>query len=288
MSGSRERVHTGVGAMSGTSLDGIDLCGVRFTTTSGEGWDYEVVKAVTIPYNEEWKEKLTRAPALSGLDLLKLHVEYGHYVGQVIQEFIDDLKVKLKVKVDFAASHGHTIFHQPEDHVTFQLGCGETMASHLACPLVCDFRTKDVALGGQGAPLVPFGEKFLFNEYDFCLNLGGIANISVKQSSIGYDVCPCNMLLNHVTKMVDRKLEFDQDGCLARQGKLDKGMLELWNQLEFYRQKPPRSLGREWFENCLLPSITSYVSRPSFILKSVLLTYAYKIHFEINFKESKV
>ena len=233
--------YSGIGLMSGTSVDGLDLCYVEFTgDISSDVWGYCIKKAVTVPYTEDWVTRLKQAPSLSGLDLIKLHVEYGHFVGECVSRFID----QEVIKVDFVASHGHTVFHQPEKRFTFQLGCGETTSTHLRCPFVCNFRSKDVALGGQGAPLVPSGEKYLFRQSDLCINLGGIANIGLKGDK-GYDICACNMVLNNLACKTGNGLGYDKDGKIAKGGHVQEELLSQLEALPYYSEPPPKSLAYE-------------------------------------------
>jgi anhydro-N-acetylmuramic acid kinase len=151
------------------------------------------------------------------------------------------------------ASHGHTIFHQPEKGFTFQLGNGASIAAETGIPTVADFRTGDVALGGQGAPLVPVGDKLLFSDYESCLNLGGFANISFDQHGkrIAFDICPVNFILNDLAQKSG--WPYDTGGELGRSGNMNRELLEQLNQLAFYRQSPPKSLGREWMNHYFMP-----------------------------------
>ena len=255
--------YVGLGMMSGTSLDGLDLCCAEFTgDIDSDFWSYRILCAETLPYSEQWMCRLRDAPSLSGEALVRLHMEYGHYLGQVANQFITDNNLP----VQFAASHGHTVFHQPAAGFTFQVGCGETLASHMEQPTVTNFRSKDVALGGQGAPLVPSGENYLFSQYYFCLNLGGIANISIEDK--GFDICPCNMLLNYLARKHDPTLSFDAEGAIGMEGKVIPQLLEQLNCLPFYSQPAPKSLGKEWFDANILPLLDTKVryssnSRPS-------------------------
>lgn len=248
----------GIGCMSGSSLDGLDICHVEFTgDIETDVWGYHILEAVTVPYSADLTERLRHAPKLSGEELIKLHMGYAHYLGSTIQNFLKDKHV------DFVASHGHTIFHQPDLGYTFQLGDGETTSTYLNCPFVCNFRNKDVALGGQGAPLVPNGEKFLFSTNDICINLGGIANIGLKGER-GYDVCPCNSVLNKLARALDPKLDQDMDGQIAAKGMVIQDVLDRLEALEFYSKDPPKSLGAEWIETNIEPILDVRISyRPA-------------------------
>ena len=236
-----------VGTMSGTSLDGIDIALCRFSE-SADIWSYEILDGLTVSYTSEWIEKLKGAPLLSGEKLLLLHNEYGRYTGKLIAEFLQG-----KEKPRLIASHGHTIFHQPENHFTFQLGNGASIAAATGITTICDFRNFDIALGGQGAPLVPAGDQLLFGEYDFCLNIGGIANISFEKGEkrIAYDICPANIILNALA--IQKGLSFDMDGQLGVSGRADENLLKKINSLGYYNQPWPKSLGREWIDQELTP-----------------------------------
>ena len=235
-----------LGMMSGTSMDGMDLCLCSFTF-SDQKWLWKIEKAITLDYSEDWRSKLENAPQLSSSELLILHSEYGKWIGKmIVQHFKNE-------KIDFISSHGHTIFHQPQNSLTFQLGHGQAIASEAGLTTVCDFRTADVLLGGNGAPLVPVGDKLLFSDYKACVNMGGFANISFSENStmVAFDICPANIVLNERSEKLGQN--FDRDGMLAREGSLDKELLEKLNSLDFYGKKPPKSLGREWVEEKIYP-----------------------------------
>lgn len=241
---------SGIGCTSGPSLDGLDLCYVEFTgDVQTDIWGYRIIKAITVPYTPEWQGLLKKAAQTSGEGLVKLHVQYGHFVGQTIAEFIQTEGIN---NLDFIASNGHSVFHQPDLGYTFNLGDGETTAVHLKYPFVCNFRNKDVALGGQGAPLVTNGEKFLFSYKDICLNLSGIANIGLRGLQ-GYDVCPCNYVSNKLANMHDPKLEYDPCGVIAKSGNILPDVLEKLESLDYYKLPPPKSVGSEWMEEKVLP-----------------------------------
>ena len=232
-----------IGVMSGTSLDGLDLAAVEFQQEK-EIWSFKIDFAETVTYSEEWKKKLKNTPFLPGERLIELHNEYGRFTGEQINRFI----AKTGFKPEIVASHGHTVFHQPEKHFTFQLGNGAEIAATTRLTTVADFRTGDVALGGQGAPLVPIGDKLLFSEFDFCLNIGGFANISFEKNNrrLAFDVAPANAILNHFAEK--QGYTFDKNGELGKQGNENLKLLKKLNDLSFYRQKAPKSLGREWLE----------------------------------------
>lgn len=240
----------GIGLMSGTSLDGVDVAYCQFDCNDGGSWTYELLQAATVPYPKEWRARLESLQNETAETYARTDVEYGHYLGQLLADFI----ATHPLQPDFVASHGHTIFHQPENAFTAQIGDGETISSHLPCPLVTNFRNKDVALKGQGAPLVPFGEKFLFPDCRLFLNLGGFSNIS--SDGCAFDVSPCNFAMNWAVQRYDPNLEFDRDGLLARAGNFNEELFEKLESLHYYKQTPPKSLGREWFEEHFLPLLT--------------------------------
>jgi anhydro-N-acetylmuramic acid kinase len=238
---SRYRV---IGVMSGTSLDGLDIASCVFENSKA-GWKYDVEHAVTLRYPASLQRRLGGAHLLSGEELMALDAEYGSFIGQAVGKFREGLKGR----VDFIASHGHTIFHQPSRGFTTQIGNGYSIHVASSLPVVCDFRMQDVAFGGEGAPLVPIGDRLLFGEYDVCLNLGGIANLSVevKGKRIAYDVCFCNMALNALAGEASKK--FDKNGMMAAQGIINKKLLSsLVKKYKRLRGNRP-SLGREIFEN---------------------------------------
>lgn len=249
--------------MSGTSLDGLDIAKCTFEW-KGAGWAYAIEQATTYPYTSAWKKKLTDAPNLSGIDLMMLHNEYGKLLGSNVKQFL----MGQNTGIDFISSHGHTIFHQPEKGLTLQIGNGATIAATTGITTIADFRTLDVAFGGQGAPLVPIGDELLFNSFDFCLNLGGFANISYKNDThrIAFDVCPVNILINHLVKQ--RNLSYDPEGSIASKGNISTVLLNDLNNLEFYQIAGPKSLGREWVWKSVLPVIYKY----DLSLEDVLIT----------------
>jgi anhydro-N-acetylmuramic acid kinase len=230
-----------IGVMSGTSLDGLDIVYCKFDFSKGH-WKYNILAATIEKYSANWKDRLMIAKQMSTVDFARLNVDYGHFIGKCIKRFIR----KNKINVDFIASHGQTIFHQPNDGFTVQIGSGAAIAAETGKTVISDFRTLDVALGGQGAPLVPIGDELLFGDYGCCLNIGGFANLSYKQvdKRIAYDVCPANTILNHLSQQSGK--EYDIDGKMAEKGIISKELLYELNHLSYYGQKPPKSLGMEW------------------------------------------
>jgi anhydro-N-acetylmuramic acid kinase len=239
----------GLGLMSGTSLDGLDIAFCDFKLENNTIVGFEILEAETIPYPPYWTNKIIHSPSLSGLELMHFNAELGKYYGKSAFDFIQ----KYQIKPDFIASHGHTIFHQPNAGFTFQAGCGANIYAQTGITTVCDFRSVDVAFGGQGAPLVPIGDALLFKEYDFCLNIGGFANISLEQDGIriAWDICAANIVLNYLCNKIDKP--YDAFGEIARNGESCSEISKQLDNLAFYIQKPPKSLGREWVEENIIP-----------------------------------
>lgn len=236
-----------VGLMSGTSLDGLDIAFVRFFYD--ETWSFEVIECQSIDYEKELFNRLRQANELSALDLKKLDIHYGKWIGRQVKYFIDSKQFVPELIV----SHGHTVFHQPEISLTHQIGDGYQIMFTSGIKTICDLRSLDVVLGGQGAPLVPIGDKLLFGEYDFCLNLGGFSNISFDQAGkrIAYDICPVNTVLNKLAATFN--LEYDHGGEIAKSGNTNFDLLEKLNSLDYYFQKSPKSLGIEWVHKHIFP-----------------------------------
>lgn len=248
----------GIGVMSGTSLDGLDLAWCRFTRKEGGKWDYCIEKATTVPYAEEFRQRLANAQELSALEYVKLNNDVAEVFAKAINEWLED-----GPRPDFIASHGHTVFHQPGIGLTTQIGNGAVIAARTCIMTVCDFRTTDVALGGQGAPLVPVGDELLFGQYDACLNLGGFSNISYRTDGkrVAYDISPCNMALNAIANRAG--IPYDKDGQLSRNGNILPELLQKLNDLGYYHQKPPKSLGKEWYESVFYPVMAPYLTDSS-------------------------
>ncbi|WP_291725878.1 anhydro-N-acetylmuramic acid kinase [Bernardetia sp.] len=262
-----KKSYYSIGIMSGTSLDGLDIALCKFENDREKQnktslWKYEIINTQFVEYKPFWKEKLQNAHFLSALELKKLETEWTDFVAENVNNFVLQSKEFNFSNLDCISSHGHTIFHQPAQNkgelgFTLQVGNGAMLAAKTGCQVVCDFRQTDVALGGQGAPLVPIGDELLFADYDFCLNLGGIANISFntfhqnKTSRIAFDICPCNMVLNFLSNQLG--FAYDKGGKLAKQGKIDKKLLQKLNHLTFYSESYPKSLGREWVEQNIFP-----------------------------------
>ena len=258
--------------MSGTSLDGLDLVAAEFEFKQG-AWRFNIHHAKTQTYSDTWKNDLEYAGKKSGYDLIDLHNRYGKWLGQQVLGFMEETGFN----PDIVASHGHTVFHQPENHLTFQLGSGHALAAACSLNTVWDFRSQDVALGGQGAPLVPVGDKLLFPQFRYCLNLGGIANISYDKAGkrIAYDICPSNLAMQYLVKPLG--LLFDRDGERGRKGHVHPQLLERLNQLPFYADSRPKSLGREWIDAHFLPVFNHFDLSPEDKLSTLYEHIGYQI-----------
>ncbi|MFT5751157.1 MAG: anhydro-N-acetylmuramic acid kinase [Flavobacteriales bacterium] len=250
-----------IGVMSGTSLDGVDLAFVKICTTPQ--YTAEIVAAITVPYSEDWVEKLRKGIHLNGDELRLLDEEYSSYLSRCIVRFISENDFG---ELDAVCSHGHTILHQPDAGLTLQIGNLPTLAAAVNQTVVCDFRVQDVALGGQGAPLVPIGDQLLFGDYGYCLNLGGFANVSSEKGGLrlAYDICPVNVVLNSYAELLGHP--YDDGGAFANAGTVNPRLLEQLNALPFYMKSAPKSLGIEWVHAHVLPLLEASQSDPVEIL----------------------
>lgn len=248
-------IYRTIGLMSGSSLDGLDIVFAELQESSGN-WNYEIKAAACYHYDEEWTQKLRNAISLSALDYQLLHVAYGHYLGGQVLRFIDENN--LHYQVGLIASHGHTTFHVPAQKMTAQLGDGAAIAAVTGLPVVSDLRALDMAFDGQGAPLVPIGEKLLLKEYDLFLNLGGIANISANtpEGYRAFDVCPANRVLNMLAAKEGK--QYDAGGQMAALGNVDSGLLQKLNDLDYYKEPAPKSLANHFGTDVVYPLIRSF------------------------------
>lgn len=239
-----------IGLMSGTSCDGLDVAYCEFWRANGQ-WSYAIKAAETLPYQLDLRQKLKRASQLSAVEIAHLDAQLGRSFGEACKTFID----KHELCVDAIASHGHTVFHQPDKGFSLQIGSGQQLHAYSQTAVICDFRSLDIAYGGQGAPLVPIGDRALFSSYDVCINLGGIANLSYEANDErrAYDICPFNLVFNHLSQYHGQ--DYDKGGNLARRGKLHDAWYESLNSLPFYKASGPKSLGIEWLQKHIFPYI---------------------------------
>ena len=268
-----------IGVMSGTSLDGVDLAYLCFEKR--QKWEFKILETETVFYNKDWKKKLKQAIEINQKQLLELNKQYTSHLALIINDFIIKNEIK---KIDAICSHGHTILHQPENGITLQIGNLSKIAKLLKQQVICDFRVQDVALGGQGAPLVPIGDHLLFSEYDYCLNLGGFSNVStlINTKRVAFDISPVNIVLNHYVEKLG--YEFDDKGKEAASGNICQSLLNKLDSIKYYSLHPPKSLGLEWVKKQILPLLNSY----DLPIKDVLRTFIEHVAKQIGrqFKEN--
>ena len=274
-------IYKVIGLMSGSSLDGLDIAYCHFQKEQ-DNWKFSIVHADCIPYTQDWIDRLRAARELDGRSLWQLHTDYGHLLSDLVNDFI--AKYKLADSVDLIASHGHTVFHFPDLHFTTQIGDGAALAVGTGIQVACDFRSSDIALGGQGTPIVPIGDRLLFREYNYLLNLGGIANISIKTGDkiVAFDICAANQVLNHYAAL--RGQEYDKDGTLAASGRVCQPLLDALNALEYYQRPFPKSLDNGYSREVIFPLIDRF----DISVEDKLHTYCEHIAHQITLHIEKV
>lgn len=262
-----------VGVMSGTSLDGIDLAYIQFKKE--KSWSYKIICAETVAYDVKWETKLRNAIGYSKIQLEDLNMSYTQLLSEVINYFVEKHQLNI---IDAVCSHGHTILHQPENKLTLQIGNLAALSQLINQNVVCDFRVQDVLLGGQGAPLVPIGDQLLFSDYTYCVNLGGFSNIStaLNNERAAYDICPVNIVLNHYVQKTG--VSYDDKGILASSGEVNQSLLEKLNDLKFYKESAPKSLGLEWVKSMIFPLIDAC----QLSVKDVLRTFVEHVAIQIG------
>jgi anhydro-N-acetylmuramic acid kinase len=264
-----------IGVMSGTSMDGLDVVLCEFESNSNDAYNYKILNAKTFPYPSKLLKLLEVAKSLSAERIFELDKTLGKQFAMCINSFLEELKIDTE-SISAIASHGHTIFHQPEKGFTVQIGCGITIAKETGIQVINDFRQKDVIAGGQGAPLVPIGDKMLFNHRaDAFLNIGGFTNISIpRETTVAFDISPGNLPLNRIANKLGKS--YDEGGKIARSGQLNLEVLTELNALPFYAQKAPKSLGSEWLEDDFLP-ILDKIEDPADALHTCVVHVAQQI-----------
>jgi anhydro-N-acetylmuramic acid kinase len=276
-------VYRAIGLMSGSSLDGLDIVFAEFHENAGN-WNFEIKAADCYEYSAEWKERLQNAISLSALEYQLLHADYGHYLGKELNRFIDENN--LHYQVGLITSHGHTTFHVPSRKMTAQLGDGAAIAAETKLPVVTDLRALDVAFGGQGAPIVPIGEKLLLKDYSMFLNLGGIANISFNHPDkyIAFDVCPANRVLNLIAGLVNK--EYDAGGEMAALGNVNEKLLNQLNAFHYYKLPHPKSLANNFGTDEIFPLLKSFGLPHNDLLRTYVEHIVQQIKFAIadNYK----
>ncbi len=245
-------VYRTIGIMSGSALDGLDIVFVEFHENARK-WEYEIKEAATYEYSKEWIEKLRNATSLKARDYLLLHTEYGHYIGEAVNRFVEQFG--LQYKVQLIASHGHTTFHIPSKKMTAQLGDGAAIAAVTSINVVSDLRAIDMALGGHGAPIVPIGEKLLLGDYHLFLNIGGITNLSYSQphTYIAFDICPGNRVLNMLANKKGKP--YDDGGQIAASGTVRPELLTMLDNLDYYQLPYPKSLANDFGTDVVYPLV---------------------------------
>ena len=269
-----------IGVMSGTSLDGLDLCHVIFDLKNLS--DFKIANSISISYNSNILEKLHNIVERKPEEINKIDLEYGTFIGESINKFISDFNLK---NINLISSHGHTVFHQPEMGITLQIGNGEIINKMTGIKTVNNFRAQDLSLSGQGAPLVPIGDKILFSKFKYCLNLGGFINLSIRSDSqiTAYDICPLNTVLNFYSKKMGYK--YDENGILSSRGKINIDLFHELNSISFYSKKNPKSLGIEFVIDKIFPMIDSYKITEEETLATFVKHAAFQISKNINDSE---
>lgn len=270
-----------IGLMSGTSIDGVDIVYANFFYD--KHWSFKILKSKTYEYDMDWQNILKNLSD-KDLDSIKLiDKNYTKLLAEYILKFIEEFSIK---KIDFISSHGHTALHDPSNSITYQIGNLKELSNYIGLKVICDFRAQDVKLGGQGAPLVPVGEKYIFPEYDNLINLGGFANITIKSNNnlTAYDICPVNIVFNHLSNL--RHLKYDDKGKIASSGKLNIELFDCLQSLDYYKQISPKSLGIEWVNKNILPLINSFSEIP---LEDLLNTFSkhFASQIDSNIKSAK-
>jgi anhydro-N-acetylmuramic acid kinase len=283
-------VYKVIGLMSGSSLDGLDIAYVHLqeraaTSQLPKTWDFDLLHTACYPYSDGWGQRLGSATGLSALDYQVLHVEYGHFLGEQVLRFVEEFG--LHYQVQLVVSHGHTTFHWPARKMTAQLGDGASIAAGTRINVVSDLRAMDLALGGQGAPIVPIGEKLLLPGYEYFLNLGGIANISYHGAAVGgaqtflaFDVCPANRVLNALAALEGRA--YDDGGGVAATGSVDNVLLHQLNALPYYALAYPKSLANDFGTDTVLPLVVRVMKERGLSVSDVLRTYTEHIAVQIG------
>jgi anhydro-N-acetylmuramic acid kinase len=265
-----------LGVMSGSSLDGLDIALCTFQQDNKGKFVYSIEASQTFPFTSYLKSRLENLKSLSAEDFIKLDTDFGIFIGNMINKFLKGNELSFP---DLVASHGHTAFHNPLNGYSKQIGSGDHIAAITDIPSITNFRSMDVALGGEGAPLVPVGDQLLFSEYDFCLNLGGYGNISFEEKGQrkAFDICPVNKALNYVASW--EGLIMDEDGKIGRTGKIIPPLYEQLNRLEFYSRKGPKSLADSWLNEKFIPVIDQYKKKS---ISDVLSTLYEHIGFQVH------
>ena len=252
LSNSENRTYTVIGLMSGTSLDGLDVAICEFTCDST--WSGRILQFNVFDFPEALHSSLKNSMILTAEELWKIDKSWSHFAAECISK----TSPELLLRVQLLSSHGHTVFHNPQDGYSVQIGSGAVLAAQTNLPVVCDLRSLDIAYGGQGAPLVPLVDSTLFTEYTACLNLGGFANISILPKA--WDIGVCNNLLNILAR--EKGVEYDAEGSIAKSGKIIDDLLQQMLSISYHKLPPPKSLGLEWIQRELYPLLEKVADHP--------------------------
>ncbi|MTB53225.1 anhydro-N-acetylmuramic acid kinase [Lewinella sp. W8] len=276
------KAYTVLGMMSGSSLDGLDLAICRFRVNTEVEWtleDWEILASSTDPYPPQWRARLRTAPVLPGRELWRLHADLGTWIGRRAAAFLADHP---QYPVDLVGSHGHTVFHDPDLKFTTQIGDGAAIAAEMGLPVVTELRGADVAEGGQGAPLAPLADKYLFSAYGAFLNLGGIVNLSVRQSDGTYlagDVSACCQVMDRLAQKLGH--DYDAGGHLAAGGKLAPAVTPPLDALDYHALPYPKSLDNGWVTETVWPLLKNADAEPRDVLHTFVRWLAGKIHDDL-------
>lgn len=244
------KTYHAIGLMSGSSLDGLDIAYCRLDWDGKALSSWELLEAETLAFSDLWVRRLVALPQQNALTFAQSDIYFSYYMGELLNAFIKKQNIK---QIDFVASHGHTVFHDPARRFSIQIGNGNALAATVGKTVICDFRMQDVAMNGEGAPLAPLADAYLFPGYDYYMNIGGIANISAKCSDrwVAYDFAPANQVLNFLAEKSD--LKFDKDGEIARAGNVNAELLDSLQKLNFFGKEYPKSMSNEWIRTEVLP-----------------------------------
>lgn len=280
----RKQAYNTIGVMSGTSLDGVDLAHIQFSIAENN-WQFNILECETIPYTQDWADTLKAAVSFNEGQLEQLNHDYTLLLGSIVSSFIAKHKIE---DIDAVCSHGHTILHQPQNGFTLQIGNLPEIATIINQKVVCDFRVQDVKLGGQGAPLVPIGDRILFSEYDYCLNLGGFSNVSFEENNarIAFDISPVNTVLNFYANQFG--FDYDDEGKLSKSGSLYPELFNQLNALDFYQKAYPKSLGFEFVKETIFPLIESFKISTEDKMHTFSEHIAYQIGIALRVKKGKL
>ena len=250
-----------LGLMSGSSIDGLDMAYCAFTIADSDPTTlkWQLMEAEMVPFSDVWRRRLQNLPRQNALTFAKTHMYFGYYMAELVNAFLE----KHQLSPDYISSHGHTIFHDPEKMMTAQIGSGAALSGKTGFPVICDFRTTDIAMSGEGAPIAPIADTLLYPGYDFYLNLGGIANVSYvsPDRTIAFDIAPANQILNYLAKKAGQE-EYDTNGAIAATGNVYSPLMAGLNELEYFSLPYPKTISNDWIRNYVM-KIYNYFDIPT-------------------------